>query len=65
MAALCCLQVAGIDKPTGVGMGPRLLMGLVNAVEAIGGAEAVAKLRVVLHVNESQVGGSEWADTNP
>lgn len=59
MVVLCCLQVAGIDKLTGVGMGPRLLMGLVNAVEAIGGTEAVAKLRVVLHVNESQVGGGQ------
>lgn len=41
-------------KLAGVAMGPRLLMALVTAVEAVAGEAAAAQLRVVLHVNDAQ-----------
>ncbi|KAG2424565.1 hypothetical protein HXX76_014445 [Chlamydomonas incerta] len=42
------------DRIRAVHMGPRLLMALVMAVEAVAGPEAVARLPVVLHCNEDQ-----------
>ncbi|GAX84468.1 hypothetical protein CEUSTIGMA_g11888.t1 [Chlamydomonas eustigma] len=50
-------KVASLERVQGVPMGPRLLMSLVNSVEALAGAEAVKKLCVVLHCNEEQEDG--------
>ncbi|EFJ40761.1 hypothetical protein VOLCADRAFT_99345 [Volvox carteri f. nagariensis] len=47
-------KVAAADRVRHVHMGPRLLMALVAAVEALAGPEAVSRLVVVLHVNDAQ-----------
>ncbi|GIL55497.1 hypothetical protein Vafri_11071, partial [Volvox africanus] len=47
-------KAAVADRVRSVHLGPRLLMALVVAVEALAGPEAVAKLVVVLHINDSQ-----------
>ncbi|GLI60502.1 hypothetical protein VaNZ11_002665 [Volvox africanus] len=47
-------KAAVADRVRAVHLGPRLLMALVLAVEALAGPEAVAKLVVVLHINDSQ-----------
>ncbi|GAX76181.1 hypothetical protein CEUSTIGMA_g3625.t1 [Chlamydomonas eustigma] len=47
-------KVSSLERVQGVPMGPRLLLSLVNSVEALAGAEAVKNLCVVLHCNEEQ-----------
>ena len=41
-------------KIKGITMGSRLVVALAQAVEAVGGAEAVQHLHIVLHCNEIQ-----------
>lgn len=48
------LQAGQAGRIDGVHMGPRLLMALAGAVEAVAGAEALAKLVVILHCHEVQ-----------
>lgn len=42
------------DRIEGLPLGGRMLSQLVLAVTALGGADAVSKLHVVLHINEEQ-----------
>jgi len=48
------VRAESLDRVEGVPLGPRLLMALVNAVEALGGEGAAQHLHVVLHCNEAQ-----------
>lgn len=56
---LCCPQQAGQveSKIEGVHMGPRLLLALATAVDAVAGEGAAARLQVLLHVNDEQEEG--------
>lgn len=48
------MQAGAAERIEGVHMGPRLLMALASAVEAVAGPDALARLVVILHCHEVQ-----------